>query len=207
VCFCGRIETMNQKLATLLNELEVFGKTNDATVNDRSRKMLNITRDTGEFLLLIARAIEARRILEIGTSNGYSTLWLAYAVQQLSGMVITVERSQFKADMARENFERLNMVPWIKQHVGDATDFLKQQTDNSFGLIFLDSDRGQYVGWWNDLQRVMALGGLMVVDNAVSHANEMKNFVDLVQATPGYLTSLVPVGNGELLVLKQTSGR
>ena len=198
---------MNQKLTTLLKELEEFGKTNDATVTDRSRKMLNITRDTGEFLLLIARAIEARRILEIGTSNGYSTLWLAYAVQQLSGTVTTVERSQFKADLARENFERVSMVPWIQQHVGDATDFLKQQVDNSFGLIFLDSDRAQYVGWWNDLQRVMALGGLMIVDNAVSHSDEMKNFVDVVQATPGYLTSLVPVGNGEFLVLKQTVGR
>lgn len=198
---------MNQKLATLLNELEEFGKTNDATVTDRSRKMLNITRDTGEFLLLMARAIEARRILEIGTSNGYSTLWLAFAVQPLSGTVTTVERSQVKADMARENFERVSLVPSIKQHVGDAGDFLKQQADNSFGLIFLDSDRSQYVGWWSDLQRVLALGGLMIVDNAVSHASEMKNFVEVVQQTPGYLTSLVPVGNGELLVLKQTIGR
>jgi len=198
---------MNQKLATLLNELEEYGKTNDATMTDRSLKMLNITRDTGEFLLLIARAIEARNILEIGTSNGYSTLWLAYAVQPLSGTVTTVERSQFKADLARENFERVSMVPWIKQHVGDATEFLKQQVDNSFGLIFLDSDRAQYVGWWNDLQRVMTLGGLMIVDNAVSHANEMKDFVAVVRQTPGYLASLVPVGNGELLVLKQTFGK
>ena len=198
---------MNQKLATLLKELEEFGKTNDATVTDRSRRMLNITRDTGEFLLLIARAIEARRILEIGTSNGYSTLWLAYAVQQLSGTVTTVEQSQYKVDMARANFERVSMTPWIQQHVGDATDFLKQQTDNSFGLIFLDTDRSQYVGWWSDLQRVLTLGGLMIVDNAVSHASEMESFIDLVQVTPGYLTSLVPVGNGEFLVLKQTSGR
>lgn len=198
---------MNNKLATLFNELEEFGKTNDATVTDRARRMMNITRDTGEFLLLIARAIEARRILEIGTSNGYSTLWLAFAVQQLSGSVTTVDKSQYKADMARENFERVSLVPWIKQYVGDAGDFLKQQADNSFGLIFLDSERAQYVNWWNDLQRVMALGGLMIVDNAVSHASEMKPFADLVQATPGYLTSLVPVGNGELLVLKQTIGR
>jgi predicted O-methyltransferase YrrM len=198
---------VNPKLATLLKELEEFGQTNDATVTDRSRRMLNITHDTGEFLLLIARAIEARRILEIGTSNGYSTLWLAYAVQQLSGPVTTVEQSQFKADMARANFERVSMTPWIQQHFGDATDLLKQQADNSFGLIFLDSDRQEYISWWNDLQRILTLGGLMIVDNAVSHASELKSFIDLVQLTPGYLTSLVPVGNGEFLVLKQTSGR
>lgn len=195
---------MNQKLAALLNELEAFGKTNDATVADRSRKMLNITRGTGEFLLLLARAVEARRILEIGTSNGYSTLWLAYAVQQLSGTVTTVEQSQFKADLARANFERVSLTPWIKQHVGEAGEFLKQQADNSFGMILLDADRAQYVRWWNDLQRVMTLSGLLIVDNAGSHASEMTPFIDLVQATPGYLTSLVPIGNGELLALKQT---
>ena len=194
---------MNQKLAALLTELEEFGRANDARETDHARRMLNITRDTGEFLLLLARAVEARRILEIGTANGYSTLWLAYAVQQFDGQVITIEKSATKADLARENFERVSMVPWIKQHRGDATDFLKQQADKSFGLVFLDSDRAEYVGWWNDLQRVLALGGLLVVDNAVSHAHELAEFVQLVKQTPNYLTSLVPVGNGEFIALKQ----
>ncbi len=194
---------MNDKLAAVLQELEAFGEANDAREMDRSRRMLNITRDTGEFLLLLARAVEARRVLEIGTSNGYSTLWLADAVRPLNGVVMTVDRSPFKAEMARENFRRAGLESWIKSHLGDATDFLKQLPDGAFGLIFLDSDRHQYVGWWSDLQRVLALGGLMVVDNAVSHAGEMEDFVRLVQHTPGYLTSLAPIGNGELLVLKE----
>ena len=194
---------MNSKLAALLAELEAFGKTNDALTTDLSHTMHNITRDTGEFLLLLARAVEARRILEIGTSNGYSTLWLAYAVQKFSGSVITVEHSPFKAEMARENFARVSLAPWIQLIEGDAGQILKQQADNSFGLIFLDANRQQYVNWWNDLRRVLALGGLLVVDNAVSHANEMQDFVEVVQKTPDHLTTLVPVGNGELMILKE----
>jgi predicted O-methyltransferase YrrM len=194
---------MNSKLALLLHELEIFGKTNDAATADYSHKMLNITRETGKFLLLLARAVEARRILEIGTSNGYSTLWLAYAVQKFSGSVITIEHAPFKAEMARENFARVSLAPWIQLIEGDAGQILKQQADNSFGLIFLDANRQQYVNWWDDLQRVLALGGLLVVDNAVSHANEMQDFVEVVRKTPDYLTSLVSVGNGELMILKE----
>ena len=96
----------NDKLSALLKELEQFGLENDAKANDRSQKMLNITPDTGEFLLLLIRALKAKRVLEIGTSNGYSTLWLAQAVQPHGGQVTTLELEPHKADMARTNFQR-----------------------------------------------------------------------------------------------------
>jgi predicted O-methyltransferase YrrM len=193
---------MNDKLASLLAELETFGKVNDAGTSDHARKMLNITRDTGEFLYLMARAVEARRILEIGTSNGYSTLWLAAAAQTFSGSVTTMEHMPFKAEMARANFERVALLPWIKLLVGDAGELLREQAKGSFGLVFLDADRSRYVAWWDHVQRVLALGGLLIVDNAISHANEMEPFVQVVNHSPNYVTSRVPVGNGELIILK-----
>jgi predicted O-methyltransferase YrrM len=194
---------MNPKLAALLQELESFGKANDARETERARRMMNITHDTGEFLVLLTRAVDARRVLEIGTSNGYSTLWLAYAVQPLNGKVITVEHSAYKAELARENFKRVALEEWIYLHLGDAGEFLKTQDDSSFGLIFLDASRKQYVAWWADLQRVLVPGGLLVADNAVSHAHEIELFKQIVQQTPGYVTSLVPIGNGELVILKE----
>jgi predicted O-methyltransferase YrrM len=78
-------------LETLKAELERFGQANDAATNERPRRMLNITRDTGEFLVVLVRATAARRVLEIGTSNGYSTLWLADAARGIGGSVTTVE--------------------------------------------------------------------------------------------------------------------
>lgn len=194
---------MNPKLAALLKELETFGEANDARTKDYAHRMLNITHDTGEFLVLLARAVDARRILELGTSNGYSTLWLAYAVQPMDGRVITVERSAYKAELARENFKRVSLDPWIDLHLGDAGEFLKQQSDQSFGFIFLDCEREHYVEWWSDLQRLLVPGGLLVADNAVSHAHEIEPFKQIVQRTPGYLVSVVPVGNGELVVFKE----
>ncbi len=196
---------MDTKLISLLTELELFGVENDARITNRQARMLNITPDTGPFLALLIQAIQARRVLEIGTSNGYSTLWLADAVQRLGGRVTTIEVLPDKAHMARHNFARAELASWIQLHLGDAGDVLREQAPASFDLVFLDSDRAQYVSWWPDLQRVLTPGGLMVVDNAVSHAHEMEDFVALVHAAPGYMTSLVPLGNGELLILKEAT--
>ncbi len=194
---------MDDTFFAVLKELEQFGQENDAQVKDRSQKMLNITRDTGEFLLLLVRALKAKRVLEIGASNGYSTLWLAQAVRPLGGSVTTLEISPSKADLARSNFARAGVQAWIHLIVVEAGEFIRQQTDAGFEFVFLDSDREAYPAWWRDLQRVLAAGGLLVADNAVSHARELADFVRAVQHTPGYITSLVPVGNGELVVLKE----
>ncbi len=195
---------MNEKLDALLKEIEAFGVENDRRVSDHAEKMLNITPDTGEFLLLLVRALRARRVLELGTSNGYSTLWLAHAVQPLGGRVTTVELLFHKANMARANFTRAGLDPLINLQLVDAGAFLKEQRPESFDLIFLDADRSQYAGWWQELQRVLVPGGLMVVDNAISHANEIEGFVQAVRQTRRYVTSLVPVGKGEFLILKES---
>src|SRR2546427_3568571 len=76
---------MMDPLDALLAELERFGQANDGSTTERPRRMLNITRDTGELLAVLVRACVARRVLEIGTSNGYSTLWLASGARAIGG--------------------------------------------------------------------------------------------------------------------------
>ncbi len=193
---------MSETLQELLTELEQFGQQNDAAISERPRRMLNITRDTGEFLSVLVQATNAQRVLEIGTSNGYSTLWLAPAVQRIGGHVTTVELSEFKLEMALRNFERSGLSDVITQHRGEAGGFLERLDDACFDLLFLDSKRSDYVQWWPNIQRVLRKGGLLVVDNATSHADEMADFMALVSADPGFTTCTVPVGNGEFLATR-----
>lgn len=164
--------------------------------------MLNITRDTGEFLSVLVRAMNAQRVLEIGTSNGYSTLWLALAAKAVKGHVTTVELSNFKLALAAENFKRSGLAAFITQVTGDAAALLRDGIESSFDFIFLDSERSEYLGWWPDIKRILRKGGLLVVDNAISHSAEMAPFVAVVSADSDFSTCTVPVGNGEFLATR-----
>ena len=188
---------MTESFQALLAELEGFGEENDKVNTERPRRMLNITRDMGELLSVLIRATSAQRVLEIGTSNGYSTLWLASAVHATGGTVTTVERSDYKIDMAQKNFIRSGLASSITLVHEEAGRLLERASEASVDLIFLDSERTEYPGWWPDLNRVLRPGGLLVVDNATSHAEKMAPFVALVKADTEFSTNLVPVGKGE----------
>ncbi len=193
---------MTPELDILLRELEQFGESNDASASSRQHKMLNITRETGEFLQWQVRALKSRRILEIGTSNGYSTIWLALAAQGLKSRVTTLDILTHKHEMARANLEKAKLSQWVQFLLLDASEFMRKQFNSEFDFIFLDSERENYVGWWGDLRRILMPGGVIVVDNAISHADEMQTFANVVRNTPGFLSTLIPIGKGELVILK-----
>ena len=196
---------INPTLDTLLGELEAFGVANDAAHAERGSRMLNITRDTGQLLAVLVQARGARRLLEIGTSNGYSTLWLAHAAQGLQGTVVTVELAQDKFAMAQANFARAQLAQLIEQKLGDAGQVLREARDGAHDFIFLDSARSQYQAWWPQLDRVLVAGGVLVVDNATSHYDEMAPFLDGIRADPRYTSCLVPVGKGEFIAVKASN--
>src|SRR5262245_48147337 len=193
------VASVTDPLDSVLAELEQFGQANDASTTERARRMLNITRDTGEFLSVLVRATLARQVLEIGTSNGYSTLWLAEAARAIGGRVVTVDTSAFKTALAATNFERAGLSAYIDQVTADAGGWLDQSPSRVFDLIFLDSERPEYPVLWPAIRRALRPGGLLVVDNATSHVEQMAPFVALVTADADFTCSLVPVGNGEFL--------
>src|SRR4029077_16616130 len=98
---------LDPKLAELLSEMERFGVENDQRETDRKRKMLNLEPETAALLHILVRATHRQSILEIGTSNGYSTIWLAHAMRARSnGRLVSIERNPAKLEMARENLQR-----------------------------------------------------------------------------------------------------
>ncbi|MDQ1813071.1 class I SAM-dependent methyltransferase [Massilia sp. CCM 9210] len=139
----------------------------------------------------------ARDILEIGTSNGYSTRWLADAVAPNGGTVTTVEMAPATLRMARENVAACGLGRYIEQVEGDAGQLLARSGDSSCDVLFLDSERTEYVGWWPDIRRVL------IVDNATSHAAEMAPFMQAVAAEAGFSTALVTVGKGECVASRE----
>ncbi|MFH0263916.1 O-methyltransferase [Vibrio barjaei] len=192
---------MNTKTQEVLERLERLGNDNDRLQSERAKKYLNITKDTGEFLSVLVKATNAQRILEIGTSNGYSTIWLASSIAN-TGMVHTIEVNPLKIEEARDNFEQAQVLENITQWSGDVCEVLKQ-TPEQVDFIFLDADRSKYLSIAESLFSRLKSGGLLVCDNAISHASELEAFAAWVKRQSNLTTSLVSVGKGELLVLKR----
>lgn len=195
---------LDTKLKEILKELEGFGKENDAIETDRSKRMRNVTPETGQFLSFMVSITKAKSILEIGTSNGYSTLWLSDGTLGNGEIITTIEFSSEKAQLAKENFVKANLEKQINLVVTDAGEYIKEIEPNSVDFIFLDSDRKEYIDWWGDLRSCLKRNAIMIVDNITSHESELQEFVHLV-STDEHVTSMqLPLGCGLLLVKKNT---
>jgi predicted O-methyltransferase YrrM len=115
---------MDTALTALLDELARFGDDNDARETERPKRMLNITPDTGRLLSILIRSAGATRVLEVGTSNAYSTIWLADAVRETGGRVTTLESNPGKVTLARANLARAGLVDRVEIREGRAADTL-----------------------------------------------------------------------------------
>jgi len=193
---------VNDALAALLDELHAYGVAHDATRADRLDRLRNLEPDTARVLALLVRATGARRLLELGTSNGYSTLWLADAVRAVGGRMTSVDLDPARTAMARENLTRAGLLDRVELRVEDAAETLHGSADEAWDMVFLDAERPHYVGYWPDLVRVLRPGGLLAVDNVISHADQVRAFRELVRADGRVSEALVPTGAGALLVVK-----
>jgi predicted O-methyltransferase YrrM len=192
---------IDEKLQAFLQELSVFGRENDGAQADRAKKMLNIAPDTGRLLWILVASIAARRVLEVGTSNALSTIWLADAVRRTGGSVVTLERSTSKIEMARENLAAAGVAEHVQIKEGEALASL-QELSGPFDLVFLDADRPQYLAYLEQVVPKIRKGGLLVTDNVVSHAEELRDFLGRVKSHPELFSVTLPVGNGEELTYK-----
>jgi predicted O-methyltransferase YrrM len=117
---------MNAEVRRLLAKLEEQGRQHDAGEAEHARKMLNLDPATAELMSILARSCGAKLALEIGTSNGYSTIWLAASIGPADGRVITIDRSPAKQEMARENLRKAGLLEYVELRCGDATEVVKK---------------------------------------------------------------------------------
>jgi predicted O-methyltransferase YrrM len=192
---------MNDALTALLDELARFGEANDARESERAKRMLNITPDTGSLLSILIRASRATRLLEVGTSNGYSTIWLADAARETGGQVITLELNPAKAQLARENLARAGVAGRVEILEGRAAD-LVSTLPGPFDFVFLDADRPNYLMYLELLVPKLTPRGLLVADNVTSHAHELGDYLARVKSHPALFSVTVPIGKGEEISLK-----
>jgi predicted O-methyltransferase YrrM len=177
------------------------GRDYDAGQTNRLDRLRNVEPATAELLGVLVRSARAQRVLEIGTSNGHSTLWLADAAQSVGGRVQTLDIDPRRTQLAIANLTRAGLADLVECRTVGAAQALAEYPDHAWDLIFLDAERDEYTGYWPNLRRALAVGGTMAVDNAVSHGWELTEFNRLLTADPRLTTTLVPVGAGLILAV------
>jgi predicted O-methyltransferase YrrM len=188
-------------LRTLLADLYDRGTAHDEAEPDRLRRLRNLEPATAELLTLVARIAAAREVVEIGTSNGYSAIWLADAMRDTGGRVTSVDVEEWPG--VTENLDRAGVAATVRRLIADGGDYLAGLEDAGVDLLFLDAERVEYPGWWPHPARVLRPGGVLAIDNVLSHPGEVAEFLELIARDGGFVAHTVAVGKGVHLAWKR----
>ncbi|SRR6266851_297132 len=189
---------MEASLRQLLTELAEAGRHHDAQEPDHSRKMLNLEPAT-------ARLLSSRRtrLLEIGTSNGYSTIWLAWATRPVGGHVTSIEREAHKLALADANLRQAGLREVVDLIHGDATQVVATLA-GPFDCVFFDADRKSAPSQLALLLTKLTAEVFLLADNALSHPQEIAAYLAAVQALPQFEHLIIPIGKGLSMAYRQT---
>jgi predicted O-methyltransferase YrrM len=196
------LEAVDGTLRALLDRLYQDGVAYDAAEPDRRRRRRNLEPEAASFLWVLLQALRARAVVEVGTSNGYSTIWLADAMRVSGGRLVSVDVDAAVQREAAANLAEARLEAYVELRAGDGGRFLAETPPESVDVLFLDSERPEYPTWWPHPERVLRPGGLLVIDNVLSHPDEVAQTRALVEADERLASTMVPVGKGQLLAVK-----
>jgi len=180
-----------------LEQLHMDQKRTDMPAFERLRQVPPIT---GRFLAMAALASPEGAVVEIGTSGGYSGLWLSLACRAKGRTLTTFEVSEQKVELARETFRTAGVDDLVTVVEGDAREALPDQKD--IGFCFLDAEKNLYEECYEAVVPKMVKGGILIADNLISHAGDLATFLDRAESDTRVDSMVVPVGSGLLLSLR-----
>lgn len=186
---------ISETITALLSDMEAEAERVNSLTQDAWLRPRSLHPDAAKLLNLLVKATGAKRILEIGTSVGYSTVHLALAAQETGGHITTLELLPAKYEQARANLLRGGLSGVVTQHLGDALELLPT-LPGPWDLVFLDPEKELYERAWKSFSDKVRIGGVVVADNLVSHAADLSGYVAMIQSDARFETVTVPIGLG-----------
>lgn len=203
---------MTKSIFNMLEKLEeqsTLEKSRQIDVAPEDR-MLAITKETGELLNMILRLKNAKNMLEVGTSTGYSTIWCAEAICEQSGKIITIEQNPNKIKRAKENFQKAGIADAIVVKEGLAMQVLRElnlqkEYKDFFDFVLIDADKENVIGYFDLILPMVSVGGVIITDNMLypeKYRQDMEKFSDYLRENPKLRTITTPIGNGEEITIR-----
>jgi caffeoyl-CoA O-methyltransferase len=189
------------EVSARMRELEAIDANDRTDGTARLLRLRQVPPETGRFLALLAAAAPAGAWIEIGTSAGYSTLWLALAARERHQTLTTFEIMESKARLAEETFAAAEVNDVVTLVSEDFLAYVDRLGDIAF--CFLDAEKEVYAACYDAVVPRLVSGGLLVADNAVSHAEELRPVIEKAQADPRVDALVVEIEKGELVCRKR----
>ncbi len=184
-----------------MQQLEELDARDRVDGTPRLKRLRQIPRETGRFLAIMAAAAPDGTFLEIGTSAGYSALWIALACRERRAGLVTFEILDDKVRLAEETFREAKVEDVVTLIVGDSRQHLPSYKDISF--CFLDAEKDNYLDFYELVVPRMVSGGLLIADNVISHQQDVQPMLDRAAADDQVDSVIIPVGKGLLLARKR----
>ncbi|MFN8513804.1 MAG: class I SAM-dependent methyltransferase [Thermomicrobiales bacterium] len=186
---------MDEELRRVLDGLLAAGREHDEREAVHARRLLNLEADTAQLMAILIQSGRRTRVLEIGTSNGYSAIWLAWALRPLGGHLTSIERDGAKQAEADANLRRVGLREVVTLREGDATAVVAELA-GPFDCVFFDADRRSAPEQLRLLLPKLTDDALLLCDNVLSHPAEVADYLAAVEALPDFQHVVVPIGKG-----------
>lgn len=194
---------MNLVRSAYIEKLYQEYQNHDQSQQDRLKRWRSIKPESAALLSFTILGKQAKRILEIGTSGGYSTFWLADATEQTKGHITSIDIDAERQNIALQHLRNTHLDDTVTLICQDAADFLRNNTQ-SYDVILLDADRQSYGAYWQHLSQALdKSGSALIVDNVISHADELQELRQLIADSAQFFHSILSIGTGLLLVVRQ----
>jgi len=173
-----------QKILDVLDDLDKHHR----------RGNMNVPMEDGRLLRLLVEAIDAKKVVEIGTSNGYSGIWICLGLQKTGGKLITHDIDEGRAAQAQKNFARAGVADMVTLVMGDAHDTI-QKLEGPVDLVFIDAEKSGYPDYLKKMLPLVRPGGLIVSHNTSMRSQAMRKYNEMIQNDPNLETLFFHTGN------------
>lgn len=174
-----------------------------AELEKTQKDFWNIPRKTGVLINTFIKMMNIQSALEIGTSNGYSGLWISKALKQTGGKLTTIEFYEKRQSIAIENFTKCGVIDIVRPLQGDACETISNfDKDEKFDFVFIDANKREYVKYFELIKPHLTKKALIIADNITSHAEKVQTFIDAVDADDEFQYEIVEVPGGILIAYR-----
>ena len=170
-----------------------------AKMRASERGMMNVAPQEGEYLSELVKKLKAKRVLEIGTSNGYSGIWLALGLRETGGKLLTLDIDAGRRSLAVKNFRATGLDDIVESRLVDALQALPT-LQGPFELVFIDAWKADYKKYLDLTLPMVPSGGVIAAHNVLSHPQGMQDFLEAIRTNPQLKTEIVRVGPSGLSI-------